>query len=116
MKFLAEFHQAAASTELLGRRLQELGLLRQADSLAQLNDGSQFRLNGLNVVDETKLRELDRDTVQELFANGTLAVIYAHLMSLGNLGALADRLSRRSTGGGTGKGAWQALIVADHAG
>jgi hypothetical protein len=103
MKFLAEFHQAAASTELLGRRLQELGLLRQADSLAQLNDGSQFRLNGLNVVDETKLRELDRDTVQELFANGTLAVIYAHLMSLGNLGALVDRLSRRGTGAAADK-------------
>ena len=99
MKFLTEFHQAAASTELLARRVQELGLLRQADSLAQLNDGSQFRLNGLNVVDEAKLRELDRDTVQELFANGTLAVIYAHLMSLGNLGSLVDRLSRRGTGG-----------------
>lgn len=99
MKFLTEFHQAAGATELLGRRLQELGLLRQADSLAQLNDGSQFRLNGLNVVDEAKLRELDRDAVQELFANGSLSVIYAHLMSLGNLGALVDRLSRRRTGG-----------------
>jgi len=99
MKFLAEFHQAAGATELLGRRLQELGLLRQADSLAQLNDGSQFRLNGLNVVDEAKLRELDRDAVQELFGNGSLSVIYAHLMSLGNLGALVDRLSRRLAGG-----------------
>lgn len=99
MKFLSEFHQAATATELMGRRLQELGLLRQADSVAQLIDGSQFRLNGLNVVDETKLRALDRDTVQELFANGTLAVVYAHLMSLGNLGALVDRLSRRSPGG-----------------
>lgn len=95
IKFLSEFHQAAAATEALGRRLEELGLLRQADSVAQLNDGSQFRLNGLNVVDETKLRALDRDTVQELFANGSLAVIYAHLMSLGNLAALVDRLSRR---------------------
>jgi hypothetical protein len=95
IKFLSEFHQAAASTEQLGRRLRDLGLLRQADSVAQLNDGSQFRLNGLNVVDEAKLRELDRDAVQELFANGTLAVIYAHLMSMGNLGALVDRLSRR---------------------
>lgn len=98
IKFLTEFHQAATATEQLGRRLQDLGLLRQADSLAQLNDGSQFRLNGLNVVDETKLRDLDRDTVLELFANGLLAVVYAHLMSLGNLGALVDRLSRRGIG------------------
>ncbi len=95
MKFLAEFHQAAATTELLGRRLQELGLLRQSDSVAQLNDGTQFRLNGLSVVDESKLRALDRDIVQELFVSGGLAVIYAHLLSLGNLGALVDRLSKR---------------------
>lgn len=99
IKFLTEFHQGAAATEMLGRRLEELGLLRQADSVAQLNDGSQFRLNGLNVVDEAKLRALDRDTVQELFANGSLAVIYAHLMSLGNLAALVDRLSRRDARG-----------------
>lgn len=99
MKFLAEFHQGAATTELLGRRLEELGLLRQADSVAKLNDGTQFRLNGLNVVDESKLRALDRDTVQELFVSGGLAVIYAHLMSLGNLGALVDRLSKRGAAG-----------------
>jgi hypothetical protein len=28
-----------------------------------------------------------------------LAVIYAHLMSLGNLGALVDRLSKRGAAG-----------------
>jgi hypothetical protein len=100
MKFLAEFHQGAAITEALGRRLQDLGVLRQADSVAQLADGTKFRLNGLNVVDESKLRALDRDVVQELFVSGGLAVIYAHLMSLGNLGALVDRLSKR---GATGK-------------
>lgn len=99
MKFLAEFHQAATTTELLGRRLQDLGVLRQADSVAQLTDGTQFRLNGLSVVDESKLRALDRDIVQELFVSGGLAVIYAHLMSLGNLGALVDRLSKRGTAG-----------------
>ncbi len=102
IKFLTEFHQAAAATEQLGRRLQELGLLRPADSVAQLNAGSQFRLHGLNVVDEAKLRALDSATVQELFANGSLAVIYAHLISLGNLGALVDRLSRRDTGSKAG--------------
>lgn len=99
MKFLTEFHHGVATTEALGRRLQELGLLRQADSVAQLRDGSQFRLNGLHVVDESRLRQLDRDAVQELFANGSLGVIYAHLMSLGNLGVLVDRLSKRGTPG-----------------
>lgn len=103
MKFLAEFHQAAATTELLGKRLQDLGVLRQADSVAQLTDGTQFRLNGLNVVDESKLRALDRDIVQELFVSGGLAVIYAHLMSLGNLGALVDRLSKRGATGNEGR-------------
>jgi hypothetical protein len=98
IKFLGEFHQATAATEGLGRRLDELGLLRQADSLAQLKDGTQFRLNGLSVVDETRLRALGADVVQELFANGSLAAIYAHLMSLGNLGVLADRLGRRDLG------------------
>lgn len=98
MKFLTEFHQAAAVTELMGCRLQELGLLRQADSLAQLNDGTRFRLNGMNVVDQAKLVTLGPDAVQELFVGGTLAAIYSHLMSLGNLGTLVDRLSRRGAG------------------
>ena len=112
MKFLGDFHQAASSTELFGRRLQDLGLLRQADSVAQMNDGSQFRLNGLNVVDEAKLRALTPDVVQELFANGSLGVIYAHLMSLGNLGALVDRLSRRAAGSVGGKAVGKAAVKA----
>lgn len=95
IKFLREFHQAALATEQLGRRIEELGLLRQADSIAKLNDGSEFRLNGLNVIDEAKLRALTPEVVQELFANNGLAVIYAHLLSLGNLGGLVDRLSRQ---------------------
>jgi len=95
MKFLVEFHQMTAATESIGRRLDELGLLRPSDSVAQLNDGSQFRLNGLLVVDEVKLRALAPEAVAELFANGSLGLIYAHLMSLGNLGGLVDRLSQR---------------------
>jgi hypothetical protein len=95
IKFLREFHQAALATEQLGRRIAELGLLRQADPAAQLSDGSQIRLNGLDVIDEAKLRELNRDAVQELFASGGLGVIYAHLLSLGHLAGLVDRLGRR---------------------
>lgn len=91
--FLREFQQGAAATEAFAARLDALGLLRDADSLAQLRDGSQYRLRGLRVVDEAKLRALDAAAVAELFANGSLGLIYAHLMSLGNLGRLADRMS-----------------------
>lgn len=94
-KFLSEFHQVAAETQQIGQRLQALGLLKPADSLARLADGSEYRLQGLNVVDETRLRELDRDTVHELFTNGSLALAYAQLLSMGNLAGLVDRLSRR---------------------
>jgi hypothetical protein len=102
IKFLREFHQAAAATEVLGRRLDELGLLRSADSLAKLNDGTEYRLNGLNVVDEAKLRALSKKAIQELFANGSLGVIYAHLISLGNLSGLLDRMSARAQAGEPG--------------
>lgn len=95
MNFLREFHAAAANTEAFARRLRELGLLRATDSVAKLNDGTQYRLNGLLVVDEAKLRALEVAAVTELFANGSLAAIHAHLISLGNLGGLVDRLSAR---------------------
>lgn len=105
MKFLTEFHHGVSVTDALGKRIEQLGLLRQADSVAQLHDGTQFRLAGLSVVDETKLRQLAPETVQELFAAGSLGVLYAHLLSLGNLGALVDRLSRREAAAkGTGGG------------
>jgi hypothetical protein len=95
MQFLQEFQQGVVATEAVTARIEALGLLRDADSLARLDDGREFRLNGLRVVDEGKLRELDREVVLELFANGALGLIYAHLLSLGNLGRLVDRLSRR---------------------
>ena len=64
-----------------------------------MNDGSQYRLSGLNVIDETKLRQLDAQTVQQLLKNGLLGLIYAHIMSLGNLGRLADRIGSRGPAG-----------------
>lgn len=96
MNFLRDFQNGAQATETVARRIDELGLLRDADSVAQLNDGSRFRLGGLRVVDEARLRALDAATVNELFASGALGLIYAHLLSLGNLGRLVDRMTGRS--------------------
>lgn len=98
MKFLTEYHQIAAATEAIGKRLEEFGLFRDADSVARLNDGSEFRLKGIKVVDEGRFKLLLPEVVQELFANGGLGMIHAHLISLGNLAGLVDRLSARGAG------------------
>lgn len=96
LKFLTEFHRGALATEAIVHRLDELKLLREADSLAQLNAGGQFRLAGLHVINEARLHALDSAEVHELFANGALGLIYAHLISLGNLAALMERMTRRN--------------------
>lgn len=99
MAFLRDFQQGVQATEAMVARIDELGLLRDADSVAQLNDGRQLRLAGLRVIDEAKLRALDSETVMELFTNGTLGLIHAHLLSLGNLGGLLDRAAKVGAGG-----------------
>jgi hypothetical protein len=50
MAFLREFQAAALATQTLVAKIEALGLLREADSLAQFNDGSQFRLSGIRVI------------------------------------------------------------------
>lgn len=92
LKFLTEFHQGALATEAIMRRLEELKLFREADALVQPKAGGQFRLAGLHVIDEPRLRALASVEGQALFANGTLGLIYAHLVSLGNLAALMEQM------------------------
>ena len=53
-------------------------------------------------IDEAKLRALSKKAAQELFANGSLGAIYAHLISLGNLSGLVDRMSVRAKAGNPG--------------
>ena len=95
LNFMRDFQQGAIATETICARLHALDLFRDADSVARLNDGTQFRLNGMSVVDEAKLRVLDKEVVFELFNSGLLGLIHAHLISLGNLAELVDRLSKR---------------------
>lgn len=101
LNFMREFQQGAAATEALGARLESLGVLRDADSVAQLNDGTRFRLTGLRVVDENKLRALTPDVIHQLFMDGALGLIHAHLISLGNLVRLVNRLDMKAAANAT---------------
>ena len=65
--------------------------------LTELKNGPSFVMNGLMVVDEQKLLALDEPKVIDLFKSGELGLIYAHLISLGNIKRLMERISTRIT-------------------
>ncbi|MDR0480740.1 MAG: SapC family protein [Gallionellaceae bacterium] len=89
LEFLKLFHAEMQRTGAFCARLAELDLL-VAKTIRVERNGKQEVLNGLYIVDEQKLRDLTDAQVLELYRNGYLSWVYAHLHSLGN----ADRLAR----------------------
>ncbi|MGI9277821.1 MAG: SapC family protein [Endozoicomonas sp.] len=94
LTFLREFQQEHQRTESFVKKLQELELLKPLNASVKLPDGEQLALQGLLVVDEPKLLELEDKAALSLFRSGELGWIYTHLASIVNLGRLADRVSQ----------------------
>ncbi len=95
--FLEEYQKQYVRTELFMNRLKELDLLISLNAKVDMADGQQFALTGLNVVDEKKLLELSDEDALAFFKSGQLAWVYAHLVSLGSLGAMIDRVAKVSS-------------------
>lgn len=93
LEFLSLFNNEVQRTTLFANRLNELGLLTPKVVTVE-RDGQQQSLQGLWVVDEAKFRTIDDSRVVELFRQGLLPWIEAHLLSLGNLNRLLARLPR----------------------
>ena len=93
INFLEDYQTQYLRTELFLKRLQALDLLVGLNARVDLVDGQQFGLSGLLVVDEKKLLALDDAEALVLFKSGELAWIYCHLMSLGCLSTMVDRIA-----------------------
>lgn len=96
--FLEEYQRQYLRTETFLNRLQELDLLQSLNAKVDMADGQQFALTGLMVVDEKKLLELEDEQALAFFKSGELAWVYCHLMSLGCLGGMIDRVAKASAG------------------
>jgi len=91
---LSEHQRQSQLTEVFVRRLESAGLLMEASATANLNDGRRLALQGFWIVDEARFRALPDATLKEWFASGEIGLIYAHLLSLGNLLELLRRQPR----------------------
>jgi hypothetical protein len=97
--FLGEFQQHVARTHWFMDQLRKHQLLEPRNIRLE-KDGKSINLNGLFVVNEEKLRQLDEKTAHEFLREGVLGWIYAHLLSLPNIDRLAQRLDQRESAQG----------------
>ena len=97
VNFLGEFQQHVARTHQFMDQLRKHDLLEPRNIRLE-KDGNAITLNGLFVVNEEKLRQLDEKTAHELLKDGTLGWIYAHLLSLANIDRVSARLNEREQG------------------
>jgi hypothetical protein len=95
-KFVEQLENEAQRTRLLGRSLQEQGLLQPMRFEATLPDGQQLSVEGFFTVDEKRFSELADDKLVQLHKSGILALIHAHLSSLGLMRGLVERRVARA--------------------
>ena len=93
--FLEEYQRQYLRTEAFVKRLQDSDLLMALNAKVDVRGGQQFALTGLLAVDEKKLLALSDEKALELYRSGELAWIYCHLMSLGTMGSMVDRVAKR---------------------
>lgn len=87
--FLKEMERTAAFT----KRLEELELLIARDMQLTDAQGRNFLLKGFRIIDESRLAGLSDETVLEFHRAGYWPWIYAHLLALGNLSQLQNRVA-----------------------
>lgn len=88
--FIQDYQNQPAVTTAFTDKLGELKLLSPMDANIQLKDGTKFVLQGFMIVDENSLARLGDVAILDLFRNGYLGLIYAHLASLKNLSRLIE--------------------------
>ena len=92
-EFLTLFHREMQQTALFAKALFDAGLL--VPKTIEIVSGERHHLlDGLFVVDREQLAALDDARVLELTRNGAMYAIHAHLVSLGQVERLAQRLER----------------------
>lgn len=79
------------------QQLDAAGLLVEQEFAVNVAAEQRARIDGMLLVDEQKLKQLPADIVAAWHTGGQLGLIYAHLLSLGNLSKLARRTLEPST-------------------
>lgn len=95
--FCGRYDAEAKRTAEFGLRLKALGLLAGQQVTRKSPTGEEIPVASYVAVDSDKLNELDDAAVKELFSQGYLAGVFAHLFSLENWQVMIERMAARET-------------------
>lgn len=83
-------------TEKLSAKFSEYGLIReQTAQYTPQNEKEPRNFARYSGLDEVRVKELEDDRILEMRKDGSLAIVYAVLISMGNWRTLLERRSRR---------------------
>ncbi len=89
LDLLSSFARAEAQTQHFAQSMFEQGLLTPFNLEATIK-GEKHSFGGLHKIDEKVLDELDAEQLHTLKQSGALSLIYAHLISLGQIQRLIE--------------------------
>lgn len=90
--FLKDYQRHSQLTDEFCRLLVDLSLLEPVQANVQMKDGERFALAGFFCVSKDRLKALPGERLQDLVGRNFMDLVYAHLLSLANMGELINRL------------------------
>lgn len=100
LDFCQKFEESGQRTKAFLDELNKLDILMDGEIgiTTQENPDKPFNYRGFRMVDESKLRELPTETLENLHKNGMLMLIHAHLFSLNLMRVIFARQVRQGKG------------------
>jgi SapC len=92
LKFLKQYQIEFRRTQEFCRKLRELNLLEPMRAQMTLDSGERMALTGFMAVDRARLKTLTAERLAELAKSDELELIYGHLQSLRNFGAMREHV------------------------
>ena len=91
LEFVGKYQGHYQRTQQFCKKLQELKLLDPMQAQMTSSQGDKLRLTGFMAVSRERLKALSGEKLAELAKSGELELIYLHLQSMRNLGAVMAR-------------------------
>jgi hypothetical protein len=92
VEFLKEYQNHIQLTTMFCNNMKELGLLEPMKADVKLADGEEISLGGFMGINREKLKALGSEAMLNLVKTDQMELIYAHLISLGNIDSLMSKL------------------------